>query len=208
MSCSQLVHLRNDMQQFVTTRLSLLVRIRDASDAESWSIFVNIYAPLIFRYARRMGLQDADAADLTQEVLRVVSESIERFEYDPAVGRFRGWLKKVAFFTGSQMKKKAARQPVAAGDTAMNGRLAGLTDDADSRFWNTEYSRRLFELAAERVRPTVKPVTWDAFFATAVEDRDPAEVARQLGINVGSVYVARSRVYARICDALKELDER
>src|SRR3954452_21808877 len=80
------------MTQSDATRPSLLVRIRDARDREAWGQFVEIYAPLVYDLARRRGLQDADAADLTQEVLRSVSSAIGRLDYDPARGTFRGWL--------------------------------------------------------------------------------------------------------------------
>ena len=196
------------MAQFVTTRLSLLLRIRDARDAEAWTDFVRIYAPLIFRFARRGGLQDADAADVTQDVLQVVSESIDNFNYDPAVGRFRGWLKKVAFFTSSQMKKRNQRQPVASGNSGAIALMTESETDTDARFWNEEYSRRLFELASDRVRPTVQTKTWDAFLATAIRNEDPAAVAERLGMNIGSVYVARNRIFSRIREVLSELDER
>ena len=196
------------MPQFVTTRLSLLLRIRDADDAESWAGFVQIYAPLIYRYARRTGLQDADAADVTQDVLRVVSESIQRFDYDPAVGRFRGWLKKVAFYTSSQLRRRNQRQPMGTGDSAVMQMAGMAAAETDARFWDEEYTQRLFELASERVRPAVRPSTWEAFVATAVNNEDPAAVAERLGINVGSVYVAKNRVFTRIREALSELDER
>src|SRR5947208_6425875 len=74
------------------TRPSLLVRLRDARDELAWSQFVELYAPLVYGFARKHGLQDADAADLTQEVLQAVSGGIRRFDYDPRRGSFRGWL--------------------------------------------------------------------------------------------------------------------
>ena len=74
------------------TRPSLLVRLRDARDAQAWAQFVQVYAPLVYGFARRQGLQDADAADLTQEVLHTVARSISRLDYDPRRGSFRGWL--------------------------------------------------------------------------------------------------------------------
>ena len=75
-----------------TTRPSLLVRIRDARDAEAWREFVRLYSPLVYRFARRKGLQDADAADVTQDVMRAVMSSVRRLDYDPDRGSFRGWL--------------------------------------------------------------------------------------------------------------------
>src|SRR5215510_11939375 len=80
------------MQESPATRVSLLVRLRDGSDAEAWHEFVHLYAPVIYGFARKRGLQDADAADLMQEVLRSVSTAAQRLEYDPSRGTFRGWL--------------------------------------------------------------------------------------------------------------------
>ena len=70
------------MSETPATRLSLLVRLRDARDDGAWSQFVEIYAPLVYGFARKHGLQDADAADLTQDVLQAVSGAIREFEYD------------------------------------------------------------------------------------------------------------------------------
>ena len=196
------------MSPLVTTRMSLLLRIRDPRDSEAWMEFVRIYAPIIHRYNLRTGMQDADAADLTQEVLQVVSEAIQQFDYDSKVGRFRGWLKTVAFYTCSQMKRRQKRQPVGTGNTDSMRALDGPSKEADSRFWDEQYSRRIFEMAAERVRPTVNVSTWDAFMATAIQEEKPAVVAKRLGLSVGSVYVAKNRVFSRIRDQLHELDER
>src|ERR1051325_9566926 len=71
---------------------SLLVQIRDGSNHAAWQEFVNLYGPVIYGFARKRGLQDADAADLMQDVLRSVSRAIGRLEYDRKRGTFRGWL--------------------------------------------------------------------------------------------------------------------
>src|SRR5438132_9043989 len=80
------------MAEAPTTRLSLLLRICDAKDSQAWSQFVDLYAPLVYGFARKHGLQDADAADLTQDVLQAVSGGIRRLDYDPRRGPFRAWL--------------------------------------------------------------------------------------------------------------------
>src|SRR5690348_4768465 len=80
------------MQESPATRASLLVRLRDTSDGEAWQEFVHLYAPVIYGFARKRGLQDADAADVMQDVLRSVSAAVPRLEYDPGRGSFRGWL--------------------------------------------------------------------------------------------------------------------
>src|SRR5688500_8799823 len=89
------------------TRASLLVRIRDPRDGGAWRQFVALYEPLIREFARKRGLQDADAADLTQTVMAAVSEAIRRLDYDPRRGTFRGWLLGV---TRNQMLKLLARE--------------------------------------------------------------------------------------------------
>jgi RNA polymerase sigma-70 factor (ECF subfamily) len=69
-----------------------LVRIRNAEDQRAWEEFVEIYTPLIYAFCRQRGLQDADAADVAQEVMRAVSRAIGGFDYQPERGRFRSWL--------------------------------------------------------------------------------------------------------------------
>src|ERR1700692_4915726 len=74
------------------TRPSLLLRLRDLQDQQAWAQFVEVYAPLIYGYVRKRGLQDADAADLTQACLRQVAVRVGTLEYDPRCDSFRGWL--------------------------------------------------------------------------------------------------------------------
>src|SRR4051812_33812708 len=80
------------MAEIPPTRASLLVRLRDPRDEAAWQEFVDLYVPVIYGYARRQGLQDADAVDLSQEVLGAVAGAIGRLEHDPSRGSFRGWL--------------------------------------------------------------------------------------------------------------------
>ncbi len=185
------------MDDSQVTRPSLLVRIRDPQDAEAWSQFVKVYSPLVYRYARRRGLQDADAADLTQDVLRTVTRSIKRFEYDPARGTFRGWLMSV---TRTRLCDfLARRQASGSGDTKVVQLLQQLPapQDEEER-WEREYRKCVFEWAAGQIRGEFQDSTWDAFWQTSVEGRETKEVSRSLGITVGAVYIARSRVLARL----------
>src|ERR1700687_3372875 len=99
------------------TRPSLLVRLRDAADADAWRQFVQLYAPLVYRYARNHRLQDADAADLTQEVLRAVHRGIETLEYAPQLGSFRGWLFTLAHHRLCDLLTRRQRQAQGTGGT-------------------------------------------------------------------------------------------
>src|SRR5947209_13242300 len=105
-----------------STRASLLARIRDPKDARAWEEFVEIYAPLVHRLARARGFQDADAADLAQDVFRAVAGAIDRWDPDPAQGSFRGWLFRIARNLMVNLLASQRRHPRGTGDSEV-GRL-------------------------------------------------------------------------------------
>jgi RNA polymerase sigma-70 factor (ECF subfamily) len=185
------------------TRPSLLVRLRDARDGDAWRQFVELYAPLVYRYARRHRLQDADAADLTQEVLRAVSGAVGRFDYDPGRGSFHGWVYTLAHRKLCDFLTRRRRQEQGSGDTATQG-LLGELPAPEQEQWERDYERRVFVWAAERARAEFREATWQAFWQTAVEGRPAAEVAGALGLSVGAVYIAKSRVQARLKAIVQE----
>jgi RNA polymerase sigma-70 factor (ECF subfamily) len=178
----------------------LLIRIRDAQDREAWEQFVEIYAPLVFGYARKHGLQHADAADTTQEVLGRVHRAIRRLDYDRQQGRFRGWLLTITRNALRTYWAAADREPRGSGDTGTRKLLQELpdTDHSDADFWQQEYHRCLFRWAAERIQEEFRSSTWQAFRQTTEEGMPPKQVAEDLGMSVGAVYTAKSRVVARL----------
>jgi RNA polymerase sigma-70 factor (ECF subfamily) len=198
------------MTESPTTRVSLLVRLRDPQDREAWAQFVDLYAPLVYGFARKRGLQDADAADLTQVVLRAVSAAAGRLEYDPQRGSFRGWL-----FTIVRNRLRnflAARRPglnQGSGDEAVQRLLeAQEAPQADpAQLWEQEWERQLFAWAAAQLKPRFHEATWQAFWQTAVEGRRPLDVARALGVNQAAVYLARSRVMARLRELIRHVED-
>jgi RNA polymerase sigma-70 factor (ECF subfamily) len=190
-----------------TTRPSLLVRLRDARDAEAWRLFVELYGPIVYRFARRHRLQDADAADLTQEVLRGVSGSVGRLDYDPRRGSFRGWLFTLAHRKLYDLLARRRRQEQPGGDSATQ-MLLDETPERDSEdVWNQEHERQVFAWAAEQVRGQFAETTWRAFWTTAVEGRDAAAVAEEMNLSVGAVYVAKSRVQARLREQIRQVTD-
>jgi RNA polymerase sigma-70 factor (ECF subfamily) len=192
------------MAEVPVTRPSLLVRLRDAGDRLAWQEFVELYGLLIYRYGRRRGLQDADAADLTQVVLQAVCAAIGRLEFDPSRGPFRSWLYTIV---RRQLHKLLRRQP---GPSA--GELAVLEDvpdreDGGAEWWEQEYRQRCFRWAAERVRGDFEGPSWQAFWQTAVDGRPPREVADALGLSLGAVYTAKCRVLQRIREEIAQLED-
>ena len=191
-----------------STRPSLLLRIKDQDDSPAWSQFVEIYGPLIYRFGRKKGLQDADATDLMQDVLRQVAQNIAKFNYDPRIGKFRSWLFAVASQAFIQKLRKVKRQPVGSGGTdavEMLNRLPGTSPNDE--VWEIEYRSQLFRWACEQIRDQFNQTTWQAFEKTAVENLKSTDVAEELGISVGSVYVAKSRVLQKLKQKIASVDD-
>lgn len=189
------------------TRPSLLIRLRDERDSEAWESFVEIYAPLLFAYARKQGFQDADAADLTQEVLCNVHRGIREFEYAPHRGRFRGWLLTIMQNVLRRYRARAAREPRGTGDTGMRKFLEQVPDsgDGDGEFWEQEYHRCVFRWVARQIQVDFRPTTWQSFWQTVVDRRPAKQVSQRFGISIGAVYTAKCRVLARLREELERM---
>lgn len=189
------------------TRPSLLLRIRDSKDGMAWQEFVDLYTPLIYQHARKSGFQDADAADVSQEVLRAVAKAIARLRYDPGRGSFRGWLFTIVRNVQRNLHLHRKRHRVVTGQQEVIGEHPER-DEAEETLWNLEYEKRLFAWAGVRVRADVQDATWQAFWQTAVQGRTFQQVAESLGMSIGAVYVAKSRVLERLRKEIQEFEER
>ncbi len=182
------------------TRASLVLRLRDPADHAAWRDFVDIYGPLIYGFARKRGLQDADAADLMQDVLRSVNGAIGRLDYDRKQGTFLGWIFTITrnkVFNHLSARKGKAR---GTGDSGAQALLAEHPDDEPGldAAWELDYRRQVTAHALQALRGEFQPKTWEAFWRTAVDGVGAQEVAKLLGMSAGAVYVAKSRVLARL----------
>ena len=189
-----------------TTRVTLLTQLRqEPSDQASWDEFVERYGRHIYRWCRQWKLQDADAEDLTQDVLVKLTRAMQAFRYDPARS-FRGWLKTVAHHAWQDLARR--RRPLAAGgDPAEDDPLQSLAarDDLAAGV-EAAYEQELLERALDQVRRRVQPQTWDAFRLTTFDGLPGAEVAARLGMAVTSVYKAKSNVQKLLEAAVIDLD--
>lgn len=196
------------MDNVPQTRNTLIAKLRDPADAHAWREFLAIYEPLVYRLARHKGLQDADARDLCQEVFRAVVRAIDRWEPDAARGSFRGWLFTIARNLCINYLTRRDRLAEGSGDSRTIDLLADVAaEDPASAVFDAEYRRRLFRWAAEQVKGEFTHNTWRAFWQTAVENRAVAAVAAELGMSAGAVYVARSRVIARLRQRIEQLGD-
>jgi RNA polymerase sigma-70 factor (ECF subfamily) len=190
------------MAEIPPTRASLLVRLRDPRDEAAWKEFIDIYGPLVYGYVRKQGLQDADAADLGQDVLGAVAGAVGRLEYDPGRGSFRNWLFTIVRNKLTNWRAAQANRLRGSGDSETQRLLEQCPESTrEEQDWQTEWEERLFAWACEQVRRGVTDQTWQAFWRTAMDGRPGKQVAEDLGLSVAAVYRARSRVLAR----LKEL---
>ncbi len=186
------------------TRNSLLLKLRDPTDSESWHEFVAIYRPVVYRMARRRGMQDADAQDLAQAVLISVADSVGSWETDPRRARFRTWLTRVARNAIIDAFRRS-RPDAGKGGTTEILRLQQQAEPDDAEI-DHEHRREIFRWAARQVRWEFAEETWLAFWRTAVEAKAVQEVAAELGKTPGAVYIARSRVMRRLQERVQEVE--
>jgi RNA polymerase sigma-70 factor (ECF subfamily) len=184
-----------------STSASLLERLRQPAEQEGWDRFIKLYTPLLFYWARRLNLQDSDAADLVQEILTTLVQKLPQFQYDPTKG-FRDWLRTLLLNRWRDHCRRRMPTPVG----GANGVLAEVAapENLDC-FGEAEYRQRLVSRALQLMQTEFAPRTWKACYEHVVVGRPAAEVAAELGIAVGTVYVAKSRVLSRLRQELQGL---
>lgn len=184
-----------------TTRVSLLLRLTEPADQQAWFDFVTLYEPVIVRMAMKRGLQLSDAQDLCQEVLTRVSRAISQWQPGVEYGSFRGWLARVTRNLVIDHFRQRQRQPFAGGEVDLSRVPAEAADET----FDHEARQQMFVWAAERSRARFSESSWQAFWLTAVERRGPRDVAQLLGLSVGAVYIARSRVLAHLRSQVQDV---
>jgi RNA polymerase sigma-70 factor (ECF subfamily) len=188
------------------TRYSLLARLVEPADAAAWSEFQQVYEETILRYSLSHGLQEADAQDVVQQVLLAVHGVVSEWKPSGRQGSFRTWLIRTSHRICLRALRDRRNKDRAVGGSSAYERLQGLVGRNETELVDeTEWRKWAFCLAAGQVRRAVETATWHAFWQTAVEGKDPAEVAQRLGLSVGSVYAAKCRVLARIRARVQDL---
>ena len=195
-----------------STHLSLMLRLREPCDQLAWREFISIYEPLILRLMRQRGLQEADARDVTQQVVIAVSQAVDGWQPDGRDASFRRWLFAIArnlslkFLQRSRIPHDSTRRGVGGSDMLeiLNGLQAPERRTVAS--FDDEYRNQVFRWAAEQVQSEFRETTWQAFWRTCVLNEPVAEVAAQLRMSAGNVYVARSRVLGRLRQTVEEFE--
>jgi RNA polymerase sigma-70 factor (ECF subfamily) len=177
----------------------LLGRLRQPGEQVAWSRFVQLYTPLLYCWAQRWGLQDQDATDLVQEVLVVLVQKLPEFRYDPQL-RFRAWLRTVALNKCRDFVRQRNLRGI--GQESLADVAAPAEDDALAE---AEYRQHLVSRALQLMQVEFSPNMWKACWEHVVVGRPAAEVAAELGISEGTVYVAKSRIMSRLRQELEGL---
>jgi RNA polymerase sigma factor (sigma-70 family) len=180
------------------TRVTILRRLASASvDKEAWSQFVEHYGARIYRWCKNSGLQEADAEDLTQDLLLKLASQMRTFEYDPARS-FHAWLKTITNHALVDSFRK-------------NQRARDLLDNAASRTalieeLQPQFDKEVLDEAMARVELRVEKNTWEAFRLTGLEHLPASEAASQLQLTEGQVRVYKGRVVKLIRDEVHKLE--
>lgn len=182
-----------------STSPTLLEQLKTPTDAVAWKRFVSLYTPLLYGWARQLGLQDEDAADLLQDVFLLLYQKLPEFDYDKNKS-FRGWLRTV-----TQNKWHDAHRKRALKTVALERDMAQREEQAATVFEAAEYRQHLVNRALQLMRSDFHESTWRACWEVVVNERPADEVAKQLGISANAVYLARSRVIVRLKEQLKGL---
>jgi RNA polymerase sigma-70 factor (ECF subfamily) len=180
-------------QQSSGTRLSLVVRLKDARDHAAWTEFVAIYEPLILRMLGRNGLQESDARDVSQQVLAAVAKDVERWRPDGREASFRRWLFRIAKNRVIKFLDKQRKHGVAATLTGGSNIQRALDAEPDrseslSAVFEREYRQQLLRQAADEIRAEFRDSTWQAFWQSSIDGRTISEVAGELGMSRGAAW--------------------
>lgn len=188
------------------TRSSLLIRVRDTADTESWREFVTLYEPLLLGYVRRQGLAESDAADVVQEIFIALLRAMPQFELDRERGRFRTWLWQV---TRHALANWARRQHRAtAAEESWRQQVASEPADAEPELeFLQAHRQRVLEYVLEQIQGQAQDKTWACFEQHVLLGRPSAKVGAELGLTANAVNVNASRVLARVRQVCAEFCE-
>jgi RNA polymerase sigma-70 factor (ECF subfamily) len=179
-----------------TTSLSLLERLRGGAGPQDWERFVALYTPLLYRWARKVGAQEADAADLLQEVFTLVYRKLHTFARQRS-GSFRAWMRTALVNRWRDLCRRRAARPGLVDEQQLDA-LPALDGPAQ----DNEDFEQLVAQALGLIRPEFQPHTWQAFSEFFIDGQEADSVAQRLGVSVSVVYSTKCRILRRLREEL------
>lgn len=202
----------NKADDWIPTRQSLLSRLRDWDDKDSWEDFFNTYWKLIYNVARKSGLNDAEGQEVVQETIIQVAKQIPQFKYDPAKGSFKGWLLKTTQWRINDQFRKRRGDATLGPDnesstlpSAPAPQAVATGAEVESQ-WDDLWREHLIEMALERIKQKVDPRELQMFEMTVNRDWPPLKVAQKLNVTRAHVYYARHKVSRMIRAEVERLE--
>ena len=203
------------LEEFIPTRESLLSRIKDWNDQDSWREFFGIYRGLISHTALRAGLTEHEAQDVVQETIISVAKTIKGFDYDPQRCSFKTWLRHLTRKRIADSFRKRTRKssliPISEETSSATPWIERIPDPANFNLddvWEEEWKQQLFEAAIERVKLQVSPEQYQVFDLYVLRKTPAKKVAMLLDTNIAQVYLAKHRVSQMIRKEIKRLEKR
>ena len=200
-------------QEFIPTRRSLLTRLKQWDDQESWQEFFNTYWRLIYSVARRSGLGDSEAQDVVQETVAAVARQIPQFKYDPQLGSFKSWLllitrRRILDHLRKEYRRVKVAEP-SPRDGARTSTLERIPDpsgDVLEQIWEEEWKQQLFDGALQRVKRQVEPRHFQIFDCYVLKEWPVKEVAKTFDVSASRIYLIKHRIANLIAKEVHKLE--
>jgi RNA polymerase sigma-70 factor (ECF subfamily) len=197
------------------TRRTLLSRLRNLDDQESWRTFFNLYWRMLYNVARKSGLDDSCAQEIVQDTVIAVARQMPEFRYDPARGTFRQWLLRITRRRIIDHLRRVYRQPPKAELTPesldeSDEHLAAISDESASAIeaaWNEEWEKATFEAALAHVRASSNPRHFQVFDYCVLKEWPISKVAATLSLNAAQVYLAKHRIAQAMKRAVRRIND-
>ena len=210
--------MKNDPDELLPTRWTLIERLKNWDDQESWRQFFETYWRLIYGVAIKSGLTHPEAQDVVQETVMSVCKNMQKFKADPAYGSFKAWLLNLTRWRITDQVRKRGRsvrvtaEPPNSGpksdttSTAGEDRVPDPAGNALEAIWNDEWEKHIVDAALEKVKQQSSGKHYQIFFLQAIKQIPPAKVAEALNLKVDQVYLIKHRLTKIFEEALKELE--
>lgn len=191
------------------TSTFILEGLRDPANRAVWEEYVARYRPLLIKYARRLGLAEADAEDVAQQTLVAFSTAYQQGKYERDKGRLRVWLFAIARNQVVNWRRGQRSRELQVGDSdSGTGYFAGLADDTSMEtIWDEEWRAAVLARCLEQVRTEVQPTTYEAFAMFACQGVPAEDVAKKLGMTANAVFGAKRRILRRVRELLPTLED-
>jgi RNA polymerase sigma factor (sigma-70 family) len=204
---------QNITERFIPTRRSLISRLRNSDDQESWRVFFDTYWKLIYSFALKRGCTNTEGEEVVQETIIALSKTMPAYKYDPAACSFKGWLMHLTNCRVVDQLRKRDHRVVWRSETgsSKDSALANIPDAAASELeavWKEEWERHLIDAALQRVKRKANAQHYQIFHLHFIKKYSPEQICELLSVGRGQVYLAKHRVGAMVKKEIKQLEKK